>query len=140
MIKWARLLLDAIQSSEAIQYLSLSSWELLAEFAVYRSDELGAYTYSPQVMISLQDAREWDQLNCWGCIVWMVWPPEGGKTTEEDLEHVMLLLLHQQPGALQKLEEQMEQWREIGYQHKIPGSFKKICKQALDKAAEQATL
>ena len=140
MIKWARLLLDTIQSSEATQCLSLPSWELLAELAVYWSDELGAYTYSPQVMISLQDAREWDKLNCWVSIVWMVWPPEGGKTTEEDLEHVMLLLLHQQPGALQKLEEQMEQWRERGYQHQIPGSFKKICKQVLDKAAEQATL
>ena len=140
MFKWATLLLDAIQSSEAIQHLSLSSWELLAEFAVYLSHELGAHTYSPQFMISLWDAREWDKLNFWVSIVWMVWPPEGGKTTEEDLEHVMLSLLHQQSGALQKLEEQMEQWRGSRHQHEIPGSFKKICKQVHNKAVKWTTL
>jgi len=139
IFKWATLLLDTIQSSEAIKHLSLSYWELLADIAVYWSDELRAHTYSPQVMIFLQDAREWDKLNCWVSVVWMMWPPEGGKTTEEDLEHAMLSLFHQKPGALQKLKEQMEPWSRRP-SNKIPGSFEKICKQIHDKAAQQATL
>jgi len=56
-------------------------------------------------MVFLQDAKEWDKLACWISVVWMIWPPEDGGATEEDLENVMLSLLHQQPGALQKVEE-----------------------------------
>jgi len=107
---WTRLLLDTIQSPKKTQHLSLSYWELLVELAIHQTFWLGAQNYNPQIMISLQDAREWDKLKCWISAVWMLWPPEGGKTTGEDLEHAMVSLFHQQPGALQKLEEQMEQW------------------------------
>jgi len=126
--------------SEKIQHLSLSYWELLADLAAYWAYEIGVHTYNPQVMISLQDAREWDKLKCWVSVVWMVWPPEGGKTTEEDLQHVMLSLFYQQPDALQKLEEQMEQWGEQWSWIEIPESFRQTCKQVHDKAAQQATL
>jgi len=134
---WLKHLLDATQSSENIQHLSLSYWEFLAELAVYWSDLLKYQTYSPQTMICLQDAKEWDKLKCWVSVVWMVWPPASGKTTEEDLEHVMLSLFHQQPGALQKLEEQMEQWGNRWSWIDFPESFKQTCKQVHDKAAQQ---
>ena len=107
---WARLLLDIIKTSKGIQHLPYSYWELLAELAAYLSDELGADIYSPQIIMSLQNAKEWDKLRCWVSAVWLVWPPKGGQTTEGDLKHVMLSLSHQQPGVIQKLEEQMEQW------------------------------
>ena len=139
-LEWTRFLLDAFQSSENIQHLSLSYWELLVELVGYWPEELGDHTYSPQVMISLQDAREWDKLKCWVSVVWMVWPPESGKTTEEDLEDVMLLLFHQKPDALQNLEEQMERWGSRWSWVDFPESFKQTCKQVHDKAAQQAAL
>ena len=138
--RWVGLLLDIIQSSENIQHLSLSYWEMLAGFVVYWSNWLEDNIYNPQIMISLQDANEWDKLKCWISVVWMVWPPEGGQTTEEDLGNVMLSLLHQQPGTLQKLKEQMEQWSKEWSENEVPESFKQICKQAHDKAAQQAIL
>jgi len=139
-LEWAKLLLDVIQSSEKIQHLSRSCWKLLAELAAYWSDELGAGTYNPHIMKSLQDAKEWDKLKCWISVVWMVWPPEGGQTMEKDLENVMLSLVHQQPGALQKLKDQMEQWSNEWSWNEIPESFKQTCKQVCDKAPQQAVL
>jgi len=139
-VGWVRLLLDTITSPRGIQYLSYSYWELLLELVAYHSDELGGVTYIPHIMSSLEDAKEWDKLKCWIAIVWLVWPPEGGKTTEEDLEHVMLLLFHQKPGALQKLEEQMEKWSEKWAWIEVPELFQQICKWAHNEAAQQVTL
>ena len=140
VVAWLRLLLDTIKSSEGIHHLSCSYWELLVGLIAHWSRWLRTSTYSPHIMISLQDAKEWDKLTCWIGVVWMVWPPESGRTTKEDLEHVMLSLFHQQPGALQKLEEHMEQWSKAQSSNEIPKSFEQICKQAHDKAAQQATL
>ena len=80
--------------------------ELLVEFIVCWGYKPRAITYSPHVIISLQDAKEWDKLKCWICIIWIMWL-EDSETKEEDLEHVMLSLFHQQPAALQKPEERM---------------------------------
>jgi len=136
----ARLLLDTIKSSEGIQHLSLPYWELLVDLAAYWSDELRNDPYIPYIMASLEDAREWDKLECWITIVWLVWPPEGSEPIEEDLKHVMLSLSHQQPGVIQKLEEQMEQWSSKWSWLEVPKSFQQICKQAHDEAAQQGTL
>jgi len=135
--EWAGLLLDIIQSSEGIQKLSLPYWELLVELAVSYSWALEDHTYIPHTMISLKEAEEWDKLECWMGIIWTSWPPEEGKTTEEDLGPMTLSLCHQLPGAVQKLGQWMEQ-RAHGWQ--IPKSFQQICKQAHDEAAQQAGL
>jgi len=140
MPSWIGLLMDTIQSSEKIQHLSLSYWELLVEAITLWPSWQGVQTYNPQIMISLLDAKEWDRLKCWISVVWMAWPPEDGETTREDFEYAMLSLFHQQPGALQKLEEQMEQWSKRWLFHEIPKSFEQICKQAHDKVAQQAIL
>jgi len=137
--EWARLLLDVTKSSKGIQHLSHSYWELLVELTAYYADCLEASTYSPHTMVSLQEAKEWDKLICWISVVWMMWPPEGSGATEEDLENVILSLFHHQPGALQKLKEQMEQWGKYSW-GKIPESFEQLCRQAHDKAARQAIL
>jgi len=89
-------------------------------------------------MISLQDAKEWDKLRFWIGIMCMVWLPRGGGTTGV-LEGMMLSFFHQQPGALQKLEEWMEQCCKF-QQNKLSKSFKQTCKQAHNKAVQQATL
>jgi len=127
---WAGILLDTIKSPEGIQYLSHSYWKLVVGRAAYWSDELGTSTYSPYTMVSLVDAKEWDKLKCWITIVWLVWPPEGGETTEKDLENVMFSLFHQQPGTLQELEEEIEQWSKEWSWVQIPESFERICKKA----------
>ena len=140
---WIKLLLDGIKSSNGIQYLSHSDWKWLVERVAYRSDVLETSTYSPDIMVFLVDAKEWDKLKCWITIVWQVWPPEGGQTTEEDLENTMFSLFHQQPGALQELEEEMEQWSKGSKPwtwNQIPESFKQICKKAHDKQAQQVIL
>jgi len=137
---WADLILDTIQSSEGIQHLSHSYWELLVKLIVHWGwgYQLRAGMYNPHIIISLQDAKEWDKLKCWICIVWIVWPEDS--ETQDDLEHVMLSLFHQQPAALQKLEEWMKQWSQVHWWHKIPNSFQQICKQGHDKVTQQNTL
>jgi len=130
MCKWTSLLLDAVQSTEGIQHLSHPHWELLVELILSYSFWLQERTYSPQTAMSLKEAEEWDKLECWMGVVWILWPPEKGQTTEEDLGDVTLSLFHQQPGAIQRLEQWMEQWGPI------PESFQRICKQAHDEAAQ----
>ena len=137
---WAGLILDTIKSPEGIEHLSLFYWELLVELAAYWSDELEASTYSPNTMVSLRNAKEWDKLKCWITTVWLVWLPEGGKAMEEDIKHMMLSLFHQQPTIFQKLEEQMEQWGNMWSWNKVPESFQQICKQMHDEVAQQGAL
>jgi hypothetical protein len=48
--------------------------------------------------------------------------------TTGDLEHVMLLLFRQRPGAVQKLTQWMEQWSEEKGEE-VPEAFKRICEQ-----------
>jgi len=136
------LLLDTIQSSEGVQHLSTSYWELLVELVVFWSWALEGntytFTYHSSTMASLEEAEEWDKLECWMGVVWILWPPEEGKTTEEELGHTTLSLFHQQPGTIQKLEQWMEQWAD-GWRQ-IPESFQQICKQAHNEAAQQAGL
>ena len=131
--KWAILLLDIVESSEGIRHLSHHYWKFLLEQITLWSQELKVRPYSPQIIKSLQAAEEWEKLGYWMGVVWMVWPPEGGRTAEGDLEHIMLLLFQHQPGAIQEFQEMME--REYGYS--IPKSFKRICRQVDVEAAQQ---
>lgn len=100
---WAMLLLDTVQSSEGIQYLSHPYWELLAELSVSESRRLEGVALRLRVVESLESNLEWDKLEAWMGIVWMVWPPETASTIEK-VRDVMLLLFRQRSGAIQKLE------------------------------------
>ena len=87
-------------------------------------------------MESLEGDQEWGKLECWMGIVWMVWPPETGSTTEEDVLRVTLLLFCQRPGAIQKLERWMERWS--GRSGKdVSESFRRACEQARLEPARQ---
>ena len=132
--QWARILLDTIQSSKEIQYLSLLYWELLVELAVSHDWLLKNTTYSPYTTAFLEEAEEWQKLECWMGIVWMVWLQEEGNITE-DLEHVTLLLFHQKPGAIQKLRKWIEHcdgW--------MVDSLQQICSQMEVEAPQQVML
>ena len=127
---WANRLLDIIQSSEATQHLSHYYWDLLVGLATAWSRWL-VYppTYNPQIMASLVDAQEWDKLECWVGVVWMVWTPEDGETMDKDLECGMRSLFHHQPGAIQKLQQWMGEWSKW-VRLDVPELFRQICEEA----------
>ena len=96
------------------------------------------YTHDLHIMASLEKDQEWEKLECWMGIVWIVWPPQDGKTTEEynrEVEAVMLSLFYRRPSATQKLEQWMA--RGIKWHTHIPESFRQICRQAHSRAAQQ---
>jgi hypothetical protein len=129
---WVPMLLETVQSREGTQSLSVQSWELLAELTTSCSWVLEDSVYSPQVVVSLLEAQEWEKLECWMGVVWMVWPPQTDVTTG-DLEHVMVSLFRQRPGAVQKLTQWMERWSEIK-RKEMPEAFQRICEQPTEVA------
>ena len=152
VIPWIRFLLDTIQSPEASQHLPYHYWELLVELSIPKSGWLqipDQYILSAQVMVSLEDAKEWDKLECWIGVVWINWPPkdidttEGSKTTEDGgvtargLEDVMLSLFHHQPGAIQRLQRLMGKCEKEGDGFVVPELFKQICEQVHLKVDQQ---
>ena len=129
--RWVRFLGGILQTSEGTQLLSQWYWELLVELAIPRSMSFRyETTYNPQTTIFLTEAQEWSKLECWIATVWMLWPPEAGGITEEDLSSSMLLLFRQRPAAFQKLGRWMERWSQMRDGNNIPESFQRICKQA----------
>ena len=84
-------------------------------------------------MVSLENAEAWDKLMCWVAVVWMVWPPGDGQTTEEDLEHAMLSLLHQKSDSIQELEGKISRWGSGRIE-----SFQRISERVCEQA-QQAT-
>ena len=127
--KWTKHLLGTVRTPEGVQRLPQACWELLAEVAISFPRPLGdGPAYDPQIMAFLAEAQEWRKLECWVAVVWMVWPPGAGEITE-DLEHSVLSLFRQQPGAAQKLRQWMERWSQAN-REEIPDSFQRICEQA----------
>ena len=137
---WAKILLGAIQASEGNQYLSPMYYKWFMVIAAYNQDLLREHTYNPNTIKSLESNEEWDKLKCWIIVVWAVWSQEGGQVTVEDLEHVMVSLSHQQPGAVQELEEEMREWREKYSWVWVPEAFQEICERVCDEVTQKATL
>ena len=136
-VEWMLVLLDTIKSPEGARDLSIRSWELSAELATttpFLTPRLRERipTYTPQVMASLLETREWEKLECWMGVVWMVWRPETDATME-DIEHAMISLFRQRPAAVQKLTQRMERWSKSP-RNEVPEAFERICKQPHDIA------
>ena len=87
-------------------------------------------------MESLERDQEWGKLERWMGIIWMVWPPETGSTTEEEVRRVTLSLFCQRPGAIQKLERWMERWSARSGKA-VSESFRRACEQARLETARQ---
>ena len=126
--EWMLILLETIKFSEGVRHLSIHSWELLEELATSYTRPLEDSGYSPQVTASLLEIREWDKLECWMGVVWMVWPPQTDMITE-DLERAMVLLFHQRPGAVRKLTQWMERYSGMNGEE-VPEAFQRICEQS----------
>ena len=157
---WISFLLDTVQSPEATQHLPHHTWELLVELSILKSrwsQRPPQFILSAQVMVSLEDAQEWDKLECWIGVVWINWPPEdiettGDSGTAEDsetakdggvtgrgLKDVMLSLFHQCPGVIQRLQRLMGKCEAKGDGFIVPELFEQICKQMHLKAEQQGT-
>ena len=128
--RWARILLATIHSPEGI-HLSQPYWEFLTELTIF-----GRWLPEsrPQIMTSLEDAREWEKLECWVDIVWMLWPSEPSGT--EELERVTLSLFRQRPSAIPRL----EQWLGRRRHFHVPETFVRICEHARFEGAQQNEL
>lgn len=117
------MVMENIQLTEA-RRLAIHFWELLAQRAT--CGYLSLATYNPDVTTSLVDAQEWDRLECWIFIAWMACPLEYGNVAK-DMEDAMEVLEKERPGALQKLMQRMEQWRERYNWYPIPETFQQTC-------------
>ena len=130
--RWKHLLLDTLRTPEGIRHLPYWCWELLVEVAITYFWWPGDCepVYDPHVVTFLTGAEDWDKLEYWMGVVWILWPPGAGGTTEEELERLTLLLFRQRPGAVQELTRWIGQSSRGS--RKVPESFKRICKQAHD--------
>lgn len=132
--KWMLLLLHGIQSPEGAQHLSYQSWRLLVECTILESWRLEHIDYRPDITLFLERAQEWDRLECWMGVVWMVWPPKANELEKKrELRCVMVSLFQQQPSAAQGLNQWMEQWSH-GCTKEILESFQPIFEQACEIA------
>ena len=137
---WAKLLLDTLQSPEGAQRLSHWYWQFLVQLLTFHLTRWWLEdkpVYNSRIMTQLIDAQEWDKLECWMKVVWMIWPPGVGVMMEEDLDRPMVLLFQQRPGAVQKLEQWMEQWSQRT-REEISESFRRLCGQAHEAAQRDA--
>jgi len=101
---WTGFLLNIVQSPEGIQYASHRYWELLVELVVSVPRGLMGNTCGPHTMKSLEDAKEWDKLECWMGIIWIKQSMDEELGVDKELEHLTLSLFQQRPGAIQRLE------------------------------------
>lgn len=118
---WVKFLLNVVKSAEAIRRLSYPYWELLVELAISDgfSAKLGGYSPYAHIIESLEGAKEWDKLECWICVVWVLWNPGSSDARATNLESATLSLFRRRPGAIQKLDGWMEKvgwWRLESYQ------------------------
>ena len=126
------LLLKAAQSQEGHHHLAIHSWELLVHTIINYPHHFRCITYTPHVTSSLLENQEWDKLECWMAIVWVLWPPVT-EDVAEDLKQEMEVLFHKKPSAVQKLTQWVEQgWRK--WKKDLPESFQQI------KQGHEATL
>ena len=155
--RWMQPLTDTIRSPKGARDLADQSWGLLLEIVILEQERQEEQewvqswahalerarewargpewrpAYSPHVMRSLLEAREWDKLEYWLGVVWMLWPPETHETTEH-VESVMVALFQHRPTAIQKLAQWMERWSNA-CKEDIPESFQRICEE--NGAAQQ---
>jgi len=130
---WVELLLNVIRSTEGIRRLPYSYWELLVEFAVSKPKRLRYTPYDPHIMESLEEAEEWDRLECWIGIVWAMWGPDCRvHWRAANLEPATLSLFRKKTGAYQKLERWMER---IG--ERVLEPFQQMCERENFNAVRQ---
>jgi len=107
--RWGQLLPAAIRSPRGLRCLPYEYWELLAELSISSPKLLwDTGLYDQHVMKSLEEAGEWDRLQCWFCVVWASWGSGARRPEVADLESMAISLFRNQPDAYQKVERWVE--------------------------------
>jgi len=132
--RWINLLTSIIRCPEGVRCLPHPYWELLMECSLSGSLRPGCVTRDPDIMtdimMNLENNQEWGKLECWMSIVWILWPPEPGATTEADIGRVSLSLFRRRPGSVWNLGRRLvERWSEERPEG-VPESFRRISDQA----------
>ena len=128
--RWANLLTYIIRRPEGVRCLSHPYWELLIGLSLSGSLQPEAVIWNPDITANLEGDQEWDKLECWVGVVWMLWPPETSTTTEAELGRVSLSLFRRRPGSVWKLGRRLvERWSKESPEG-VPKSFRRICDQA----------
>jgi len=128
--EWGEFVLSIIRSPEGIRRLTFPYWEILVERSIQAPKGLGFEVYDQRshVMEYLEDAEEWDKLECWIGFLWILWG------SAANLEPATLSLFHRRPRAIQKLEGWVE--RRWGERHR---SFRSLCERWRLSVAGQRT-
>ena len=94
-----------------------------------------------RIMVSLEEEEEWDRLECWMGLIWLLLSPTVN-SPPEDLERVMLSLLREQPSAGKKIEQWLQhQTAAPPHKPKCLEFLWSICEQAsLEAASQQGAL
>jgi len=150
------LLAEVVGSPEGRRSLSYPYWELILELAlglvgdgalndVWLDEIQSPERRTPrstnyevmQVMVSLEEAQEWDKLECWMGFVWYTLWCLKTDLIPEDVERVTLSLLRQRPGAAKKLERQLQRVT-VDNTTQCLEHLQRVCEQAgLESASRQ---
>ena len=124
--RWVKLLAHVIQRAEGARRLPHSYWETLTELLTSESQLPEGVAWDPDVVTNLGGSQEWDKLERWMGIVWMVWPSGTEGSQERRVWDAMLSLVREQPGASTEFKQWMERWSDK-HGKSVPQSFQEIC-------------
>jgi len=107
-IRWLPLLLGVVRSPDGWRSLGYPHWELILELSVTGTLFLrDPIKHELGIMVSLEEQRDWDRLECWVCFGWSILRPTIDSVLES-LERVTLSLLRQRPGIAEKLKQLLQ--------------------------------
>ena len=102
--QWLEIFVSIVRFPQGRRSLPHSYCKLMVELTIawpWLSSGLDDYE---RVMVSLEEEEEWDILEYWAGVVWILRRPKIGEVPE-DVERVTLSLFRQRPDAIQKLEQ-----------------------------------
>ena len=102
--RWPKILVSIVRFPQGRRSLPHPCWELMMGLAIDRPRSLDDLDDHEQVMVSLEEEQEWDILEYWVGLVWILQRPNIGGVPE-DVKRVTLSLFRQRPDAIQKLEQ-----------------------------------
>lgn len=112
---WALLLVKAIRLPTGLERLSSHYWRPLDKLALaandytdHTLDDVALTSCDVDVMMSLEEAEDWEKLEVWMVIMWLSLSRPAHAMTEQiaiDIEHSTLKLLLQRPSVLLRFED-----------------------------------
>ncbi|KAF9783371.1 hypothetical protein BJ322DRAFT_1070501 [Thelephora terrestris] len=123
--KWSEVLISAMRSPAGVESLSSHCWCSLRKLLGFLGWYPRSLTRDVEVMISLEEAGDWEILEVWIVFMWYVSRPI--PKWMEVLERGTLELLLHQPSALTRFEDLCNQMESLGYNTQ---PLRRICDKA----------